>query len=73
MAAIRDLMLEEGGPQRSPEGFRTLLDAIKPKVAGRVRHQTTRAEDASNAANLSHLVRGSDSNVKVDIALVDSR
>ena len=37
----------------------------------RVRHETTRAQDAGNAADLGHLVRGSDSNVEVDVAVVD--
>ncbi|PIS65121.1 ATP-dependent RNA helicase HrpA [Corynebacterium striatum] len=59
VAAIRDLMLEEGGPQRSPEGFRTLLDAIKPQVAGRVRQSVVAiapglAEYSNLRAELAH-------------------
>ncbi|WP_442873658.1 ATP-dependent RNA helicase HrpA [Corynebacterium sp. SCR221107] len=36
-AAIRDLMMEHGGPVRSPEAFQTLLATIRPMVPGRVR------------------------------------
>ncbi|EFM43397.1 ATP-dependent helicase HrpA [Corynebacterium accolens ATCC 49726] len=36
-AAIRDLMLEAGGPVRSPEAFTELKDSVKPQVPGRVR------------------------------------
>lgn len=37
VAAIRDLMLEAGGPVRSPEAFSGLKDTVKPQVPGRVR------------------------------------
>lgn len=37
VAAIRDLMLEAGGPVRSPEAFSELQDTVKPQVPGRVR------------------------------------
>ena len=37
----------------------------------RVRHQTTWAQHASNAADLSHLVRGSDRSVEVGPAALD--
>lgn len=37
VAAIRDLMLEAGGPVRSPEAFSELKDTVKPQVPGRVR------------------------------------
>ena len=37
VAAIRDIMMELGGPVRSPEEFKVLKDAVKPKVPGRVR------------------------------------
>ena len=37
VAAIRDIMMESGGPVRSPEEFKVLKDAVKPKVPGRVR------------------------------------
>lgn len=37
VAAIRDLMLEAGGPVRSPEAFTELKDTVKPQVPGRVR------------------------------------
>ena len=52
--------------------LRDCLSNVCGNGAGlRVRHQTTRAQDASNAANLGHLIRGSDSNVEIDVALVD--
>lgn len=37
VAAIRDLMLEAGGPVRSPEAFSELKDTVKLQVPGRVR------------------------------------
>ncbi|WP_411701718.1 ATP-dependent RNA helicase HrpA [Corynebacterium sp. LaCa97] len=37
VAAIRDLMLEAGGPVRSPEAFSELKDTVKPQVPGRMR------------------------------------
>ena len=37
VAATRDLLLEEGGPVRSPEEFSQLEERIRPKVPGRVR------------------------------------
>lgn len=37
VAAIRDLMIEHGGPTRSPEGFQKLVSTIRPLVPGRVR------------------------------------
>ena len=37
VAAIRDLMLEAGGPVRTPSAFQKLKDTIKPQVPGRVR------------------------------------
>lgn len=37
VAATRDLLVEEGGPVRSPKEFAALRDKITPKVAGRVR------------------------------------
>ena len=60
------------------EGNLTALDLgdslsdIRGNGAGlRVRHQTTRAEDTSHAANLGHLVRGSDSSVEVGPAALN--
>ena len=37
VAAIRDLMLEAGGPVRTPAAFQKLKDTVKPQVPGRVR------------------------------------
>lgn len=37
IAAIRDLMLEAGGPVRTPAAFQKLKDTVKPQVPGRVR------------------------------------
>lgn len=37
VAAIRDLLLEQGGPVRTPEAFATLAQDIKPRVPGAVR------------------------------------
>lgn len=37
VAALRDLMLEAGGPVRTPEEFDALLASIKPMAAGQVR------------------------------------
>lgn len=36
VAAIRDLMLEAGGPVRTPSAFQKLKDTVKPQVPGRV-------------------------------------
>ena len=37
VAAIRDLMMKNGGPVRTPDEFKTLLGAVKPQVPGAVR------------------------------------
>lgn len=37
VAAVRDIMMEKGGPVRSPGEFTTLLNAVKPEVPDRVR------------------------------------
>ena len=37
VAAVRDIMMEKGGPVRSPGEFTALLNAVKPEVPGRVR------------------------------------
>ena len=37
VAAIRDLMMANGGPVRTPAEFKKLLDAVKPQVPGVVR------------------------------------
>ncbi|MDO5507040.1 MAG: ATP-dependent RNA helicase HrpA [Corynebacterium casei] len=37
IAAIRDVMMESGGPVRSPEEFQELKMKVKPEVPGRVR------------------------------------
>ncbi|MDK8531107.1 ATP-dependent RNA helicase HrpA [Corynebacterium marquesiae] len=37
VAAIRDLMMEAGGPVRTPAAFQKLKDTVKPQVPGRVR------------------------------------
>ena len=37
VAAVRDIMMEKGGPVRSPSDFTALLNAVKPEVPGRVR------------------------------------
>lgn len=37
VAAIRDLMMQSGGPVRTPEEFTKLLAAVKPRVPGAVR------------------------------------
>ncbi|AGF72672.1 ATP-dependent RNA helicase HrpA [Corynebacterium halotolerans] len=37
VAAIRDLMLEHGGPVRDPEAFTELRNKVKPEVPGMVR------------------------------------
>ena len=37
VAAIRDLMMQSGGPVRTPEEFTKLLAAVKPQVPGAVR------------------------------------
>ncbi|GGG69255.1 ATP-dependent RNA helicase HrpA [Corynebacterium pelargi] len=40
IAAIRDLMLEAGGPQRTPEGYQRLLEQIRPQLPSAVRQDT---------------------------------
>lgn len=37
VAAVRDLMMENGGPVRDPDEFAALRDTIKPQVPGAVR------------------------------------
>ena len=37
VAAIRDLMMEAGGPARTPEGYLQLLAKVSPQVPGQVR------------------------------------
>ncbi|MTE09104.1 ATP-dependent RNA helicase HrpA [Corynebacterium aurimucosum] len=37
VAAVRDIMMEKGGPVRTPGDFNALLNAVKPEVPGRVR------------------------------------
>lgn len=37
VAAIRDAMMEHGGPVRTPDEFKALQQAISPEIAGRVR------------------------------------
>ncbi|MER0088686.1 ATP-dependent RNA helicase HrpA [Corynebacterium sp. KPL3927] len=59
VAAIRDLMLEAGGPVRSPEAFTELKDSVKPQVPGRVRQSIVSiapglAEYSNLRAELSH-------------------
>mgnify|MGYP002648359236 FL=1 len=59
VAAIRDLMLEAGGPVRSPEAFSELKDTVKPQVPGRVRQSIVSiapglAEYSNLRAELSH-------------------
>ncbi|MBK4138163.1 ATP-dependent RNA helicase HrpA [Corynebacterium macginleyi] len=59
VAAIRDLMLEAGGPVRSPAAFTELKDSVKPQVPGRVRQSIVSiapglAEYSSLRAEISH-------------------
>lgn len=39
-AAVRDLIIELGGPSRTPEGFATLTKQVRDKVPSKVRHTT---------------------------------
>ena len=59
VAAIRDLMLEAGGPVRTPSAFQKLKDTIKPQVPGRVRQAVVAiapglAEYSNLQAELAH-------------------
>ena len=59
VAAIRDLMLEAGGPVRTPSAFQKLKDTIKPQVPGRVRQAVVAiapglAEYSNLRAELAH-------------------
>ena len=59
VAAIRDLMLESGGPVRTPSAFQKLKDTIKPQVPGRVRQAVVAiapglAEYSNLRAELAH-------------------
>ena len=59
VAAIRDLMLEAGGPVRTPSAFQKLKDVIKPQVPGRVRQAVVAiapglAEYSNLRAELAH-------------------
>ena len=59
VAAIRDLMLEAGGPVRTPSAFQKLKDVIKPQVPGRVRQAVVAiapglAEYSNLQAELAH-------------------
>lgn len=59
VAAIRDLMLEAGGPVRTPSAFQKLKETVKPQVAGRVRQAVVAiapglAEYSNLRAELAH-------------------
>ena len=59
VAAIRDLMLEAGGPVRTPSAFQQLKDTVKPQVPGRVRQAVVAiapglAEYSNLRAELAH-------------------
>ncbi|MDU4729792.1 ATP-dependent RNA helicase HrpA [Corynebacterium kefirresidentii] len=59
VAAIRDLMLEAGGPVRTPSAFQKLKDTVKPQVPGRVRQAVVAiapglAEYSNLQAELAH-------------------
>ena len=59
VAAIRDLMLEAGGPVRTPTAFQKLKDTVKPQVSGRVRQAVVAiapglAEYSNLRAELAH-------------------
>ncbi|MBK3427684.1 ATP-dependent RNA helicase HrpA [Corynebacterium tuberculostearicum] len=59
IAAIRDLMLEAGGPVRTPAAFQKLKDTVKPQVPGRVRQAVVAiapglAEYSNLRAELAH-------------------
>ncbi|MDV2429571.1 ATP-dependent RNA helicase HrpA [Corynebacterium tuberculostearicum] len=59
VAAIRDLMMEAGGPVRTPTAFQKLKDTVKPQVPGRVRQAVVAiapglAEYSNLRAELAH-------------------
>ncbi|WP_408934124.1 ATP-dependent RNA helicase HrpA [Corynebacterium marquesiae] len=59
VAAIRDLMMEAGGPVRTPAAFQKLKDTVKPQVPGRVRQAVVAiapglAEYSNLRAELTH-------------------
>ena len=59
VAAIRDLMIEAGGPVRTPAAFQKLKDTVKPQVPGRVRQAVVAiapglAEYSNLRAELAH-------------------
>ena len=59
VAAIRDLMMEAGGPVRTPATFQKLKDTVKPQVPGRVRQAVVAiapglAEYSNLRAELAH-------------------
>lgn len=59
IAAIRDLMLEAGGPVRTPAAFQKLKNTVKPQVPGRVRQAVVAiapglAEYSNLRAELAH-------------------
>ncbi|MCZ9299781.1 ATP-dependent RNA helicase HrpA [Corynebacterium marquesiae] len=59
VAAIRDLMMEAGGPVRTPAAFQKLKDTVKPQVPGRVRQAVVAiapglAEYSNLRAELAH-------------------
>ena len=59
VAAIRDLMLEAGGPVRTPTAFQKLKDTVKPQISGRVRQAVVAiapglAEYSNLRAELAH-------------------
>ena len=54
VAVIRDLLLANGGPVRSPEDFAALADTIRPQVAGGVRRAVvTMAPALAEYANIA--------------------
>lgn len=54
VAVIRDLLLANGGPVRSPEDFEALADTIRPQVAGGVRRAVvTLAPALAEYANIA--------------------
>ena len=59
IAAIRDLMMEAGGPVRTPTAFQKLKETVKPQVQGRVRQAVVAiapglAEYSNLRAELAH-------------------
>ena len=59
VAAVRDIMMEKGGPVRSPAEFTALLNAVKPEVPSRVRQSVVAiapglAEFSNLSAELKH-------------------